>query len=156
MSNFQYIDVDDERFEDAPRALREAYEKLKKAHQADATELVTLRSSVQQKTASDVLEAKGYNPKAAKFLLKDGIDLSDDKAVDAWLAEEGEFFKVEGSPASAQTDDHSDEAQQRARVAEATSVVEPASNDKLQAALAEITPDMTPDQVIAVYQKHGI
>lgn len=159
MSNFQYIDVDDEQFEDAPRALRQAYAALKKAHEADTKELSTLRTQVQTRTASDVLKDKGYNPKAAKFLLKDGVDLSDEKAVDAWLAEEGEFFKVAGeggTPNPEQNVEHEAEAEARGQIADATSHTQTAANDKMQAALAEITNDMTPQQVMAVYAKHGI
>ena len=155
--NFQYIDVDDEQFEDAPRALRQAYDKLRKQHQSDAQELAKLRGTVQTRTASDVLKAKGYNPKAAKFLLKDGVDVNDENAVDTWLAEEGEFFKVSGEdPETAQTADHTAEAEQRAQIADTTSQAEPAGNDKMQAALAEITPEMTGAQVMEVYRKHGI
>ncbi len=156
MSNFQYIDVDDEQFEDAPRALRQAYAALKKAHEAEAKELSTLRTQVQTRTASEVLKDKGYNPKAAKFLLKDGIDLSDEKAVDAWLAEEGEFFKANGGTPTEQSAEHTAEAEARSQIADATSHTQTAANDKMQAALAEITDDMTTSQVLAIYAKHGI
>lgn len=159
MSNFQYIDVDDEQFEDAPRALRQAYAALKKAHEVDTKELSTLRTQVQTRTASEVLKDKGYNPKAAKFLLKDGVDLNDEKAVDAWLAEEGEFFKVAGqesTPGSEQTVEHDAEAEARSQIADATSHTQTAANDRMKAALAEITDNMTTQEVMAVYKKHGI
>lgn len=153
--NFQYIDVDDEQYEDAPRALRQAYEALKKRDQARETELGKLRGTVKQATATDVLKAKGYDPKAAKFLIQSGVDLNDASAVDTWLAEDGEFFKVDAPPAEPAVD-HSEEQQSRSQIAEASSQVQPAAGDKMKAALAEITPDMTTAQVLAVYQKHGI
>lgn len=154
--NFQYLDVNDERYEDAPRALRDAYEKLRKAHQADAQELGKLRGTVRQNTATEVLKAKGYDPKAAKFLIQSGVDLNDENAVDNWLTEDGGFFKVGDAPPAEQAVDHSEEQQARSQIAEASAQVQPAPTEKIKAALAEITPEMTPADVIKVYQKHGI
>ena len=154
--NFQYLDVDDEQFEDAPRALRQAYEKLKKAHQSDAQELASLRGTVKQTTATDVLKAKGYDPRAAKFLIQSGVNLNDSEAVDGWLAEDGAFFKVGDAPPAEHAEDHSAEAQARSQIADASSQTQPAAVDKLQAALAEITPSMTAADVVEVYRKYGI
>ena len=155
--NFQYIDVDDEQFEDAPRALRQAYAALKKRDQQRDAELTKLRGTVQTNTATDVLKGKGYDPRAAKFLLQSGVDINDETAVDAWLAEDGAFFKTGEAPATPEQQvDHSDEQQARSAIQDATSQVQPAGGDKMKLALAEITDDMTPSQVQAVYQKHGI
>lgn len=157
---FQYIDVDDEQFEDAPRALRDAYAKLKKKAQEQDAELSSFRSERTQATAADVLKAKGYDPKAAKFLTQAGIDLSNEGQVDAWLAEDGAFFKVGDAPQSEapaeQTAGHQAEAAARQQLATAQSYVQPAAMDKMKAALSEIGPDATTEEVKAIYKKYGI
>ena len=155
---FQYIDVDSEQFEDAPKALRDAYNKLKKRAQDQDAELGSFRSEKTQATASDVLKAKGYDPKAAKFLIQSGVDLSSESAVDSWLAEDGAFFKV-GDPEATpgQTVDHADEAAARQAInTTAAQVTQAASTDKLKLAISEITPDMDGAAVAAVYAKYGV
>jgi hypothetical protein len=160
MSDVQFIDVDSEDFEDAPRALRDAYKKLKKEFQTATAERDDYKGKWQSKSANDALSSYGFkNPKrVSKDLIADGVDLSDTDAVKAWVGENGDdYAKGEAAPAQAeQTVDHSAEEAERAKIAATSSQAQPAGVDKMQAALAEITSDMTTDQVMEVYRKHGI
>lgn len=160
MSNNWDIDVDHEDYEDAPRELRAAYKALRKQLDSTAKERDDYRSKWQSKAADDALSGYGFkNPKrVTKDLLSDGVDLSDADAVQAWVKENGDdYAKGQANPETpAQTEDHSAEAQARAQMAEASTQVQPAPTDRMAAAIAEITPDMTGEQVIAVYKKHGI
>lgn len=160
MSDIQYIDVDSEDFEDAPRALRDHVKKLQKRLGEVTTERDDYQSKWQSKSATDALA--GYNfrntKRVSKDLLADGVDLSDTDAVKAWVEENGDdYARSTGETAQPeQTTDHNAEAQARSQIADATSQVQPAANDKMQAALAEITPEMDGKQVEEVYRKHGI
>lgn len=159
MSNNWDIDVDHEDYEDAPRALRDAYKQLKKQYQTVTTERDDFKAKWETKSASDALAGFGFrnSKRVSKDLLADGVDLSDEAAVKAWVEENGDdYAKGEAAPAGAEQADHSEEAAARARIQDTASQVQPAGGDKMKAALAEITDDMTPEQVAKVYQKHGI
>lgn len=160
MSDIQYIDVDSEEFEDAPRALRAHVKKLQDRLTQVTTERDDYQSKWQARSATDALAGYGFrNPKrVSKDLLADGIDLSDEAAVKAWVEENGEdYAKGEAAPADAeQKADHSEEAQARAQIQDTASQMQPAGTDKLKAAIAEIPSDATPEQVAEVYKKFGI
>lgn len=160
MSDIQYIDVDHEDFEDAPKALRDHVKKLQKRLGEVTTERDDYRGKWQSKSANDALNGYGFkNPKrVSRDLINDGVDLTDETAVKAWIEENGDDY-AKGAEAPAQPEqnvDHSDEQAAREQLAAASSQVQPAANDKMKAALAEITDDMTTSQVAAVYKKHGI
>ena len=159
MSDIQFIDVDHEDFEDAPRALREAYKQLKKQYTTVAAERDDFRGKWQSKSADDALAGFGFrNPKrVSKDLLADGVDLTDADAVKAWVDSNGDdYAKGEVAAPAEQQDTHADEAEQRRTIQDAASSTTPSASDKLKAALAEITPEMTGEDVKRVYQKHGI
>lgn len=161
MANNWDIDVDDEEFEDAPRALRNAYKALKKQFDTAVTERDDFRSKWQTRTAGDALAEFGFRntKRVTRDLLADGVDISDANAVKAWVGENGDdYAKGEAGPAQTaeQTVDHSEEAAARQQLATAQAGATPANGDRMKAALAEIGPDTTADQVLAIYKKHGI
>lgn len=165
----KHIDLDDEQFEDAPKALRDYAAKLKKALADETARANGLQQTVATHALSSVLGDKGFkNPKAVeKSLLADGIDPLDSSAVETWLTENGDdYAKATGStetPApeqNVQTVETPEQATVRSayeQMSAATSGLRaPADLSKFDAASLEITPDMTPEQVRAVYVKHGI
>lgn len=159
MSGNWDIDVDHEDYEDAPRALRDAYKQLKKQLGTVTTERDDYKGKWQSKSANDALsEFEFKNPKrVSKDLIADGVDLTDTDAVKAWVAENGDdYAKGAGTGSTVQTDETDAEAAARSQIQDAASQVQPAGGDKMKAALAEITDDMTTEQVMGVYRKHGI
>lgn len=161
MSDIQYIDVDSEDFEDAPRALREHVKKLQKQLTTVSQERDDFRGKWQSRSANDALAEFGFrNPKrVSRDMLADGVDTTDPDAVKAWVSENGDDYakgEAAAAPAAEQKEDHSEEAEAREQLNAAAADAQPAPNDRMKAALAEITPDMTSDQVVEVYKKHGI
>ena len=165
----KYIDVDDEQFEDAPKALRDAYKALARQHKEVATEAGQLRQTVASHALGDVLGNAGFkNPKRVEQdILRDGIDATDKTAVQAWLAANADDYakatEVPADPAPVQqTQTPEQQAAQAALAAQYAALqggeqlAAPADMSKWELAKSEITPDMTGDQVIAVYEKHGI
>lgn len=166
----KYIDVDDEQFEDAPKALRDAYKALARQHKEQATELGQVRTTLASKALGDVLGDKGFaNPKRVeKALLADDVDPLDSSAVEAWLTENGnDFAKATAStedpnPVQNQTQTPEQEAAQAALAAQYAALqggdqLNTAGDmSKWDLAQSEITPDMTGAQVAEVYKKHGI
>lgn len=161
MSNNWDIDVDHEDFEDAPRELRAAYKALRKRFDSVTTERDDYRAKWETRAADDALSGFGFrnSKRVTKDLVADGVDLSDTDAVKAWVEENGDDYARETQAPATETGqeaDHSEEQQARGQIAEATSQAQPAQTDALKAALAEITPEMTGDDVIGVYRKHGL
>lgn len=88
---------------DGPADLRKALAKAKKEatdarkeREDMAKQLAELSGKVKGNTLAELLQAKGANPKAAKYALKDDVEATPE-AVDAWLAENGEFFTNKAS-----------------------------------------------------------
>ena len=166
--DIRYIDVDDEQFEDAPKALRDAYKALARQHKEVASEVGQLRQTVASHALGDVLGTAGFkNPKRVEQdILRDGIDATDKNAVQAWLVANGDdYAKAEGTPGEpepvpaqpAPTPEQQAQASafQQMQAAQA-GLHQPADLSKWDLAQSEITPDMNGDQVIAVFKKHGI
>lgn len=161
MSDIQHINVDDDAFEDAPRALREYAKQLKKALEEANTERDTLRSTLQTQALSGVLADKGFkNPKRVeRDLLADNIDPLDTEAVNAWLRDNGDDYAkgAVGTASETRTNDTNPEAAERQRlesVVNESNAAEAAT--RFEQALAEITPDMDGEAVKKVYAKYGI
>lgn len=165
--NITHINLDDEQFEDAPKALRDYAAKVKKAYDAALAEAGQLRTQLASKSLGDVLGNKGFkNPKAVeKSLLADKVDPLDESAVNAWLTENADdFAKADGAPEAPAPEQQAQQtpeqiAQQQAYQQLASvngSLARPADMTKFDLAQAEITEDMTKEQVRAVYLKHGI
>lgn len=166
----KHIDLDDEQYEDAPRALREYAAKLKAALADQTKRADGLATQVASFALGDVLGTAGFkNPKRVEQdILADKIDATDKAAVEKWLAENGDdYAKAEGTPgepAPVQTQDQTPEQQaaqaalaaQYAALQGGAQLSAPADLSKWELAKSEITEDMNGEQVIAVYKKHGI
>lgn len=157
--NVQHINLDDEAFEDAPKALREYAKTLKKALDAKTSEADGFRKQLHSKAVGDVLADKGFkNPKKVEAdLLRDGIDPLDTGAVNAWLTEnESDYAKGTAAPVENPVND--ERSQQLAAIQNATAgAATPNSGawDRAQAEIAAI-PNPTGEQILKVYAKHGV
>lgn len=160
----EHIDLDDEQFEDAPRALREYAAKLKKALDETTKRADGLQRQVASHALGDVLGDKGFkNPKRVeKDLLADGIDPLDKSAVEGWLEEYGDdYAKAEVSTeAPAPTPQANVEPEVQAGYGQLSGIQnqlhQPADMSKLDAAVAELPADATAEQVLAAFAKHGV
>lgn len=152
--DIQHIDIDAPEFDGSPRALRDHVKKLQDAHKALVQERDTYKGQATQAALGDVLA--GYkNPERVKRdLLNDGIDPLNSEGVERWLSENGDdYARGNGGSAPAVPSDDEAAAHQRLQQTELTS---PADMSKIEAAMAEITPDMGGEQIKAVYRKHGL
>ena len=80
-------EVDDNLVKDLRKQLNEAL----KAKKQFEEELGQYRSQLRERTVAEVLQAKGANPKLAKFLPS---DVEGDEAIGAWLEENADVFGV--------------------------------------------------------------
>lgn len=165
----KHIDLDDEQYEDAPRALREYAAKLKAALADQTKRADGLATQVASFALGDVLGTAGFkNPKRVEQdILADKIDATDKAAVEKWLSENGDDYAKAtpaGEPAPVQTEAQTPEQQaaqaalaaQYAALQGGAQLSAPADMSKWELAQSEITPDMNGEQVVAVYQKYGI
>lgn len=153
MTDIQYIDVDAPEFDGSPKALRDHVAKLQEALKATSAERDTYRGQATAAALGDVLAGFKSPKRVERDLLSDGIDPLNREAVEKWLGENGDdYARGEGSPAPAVPSEEA-AAHQRLQQTELTS---PADMSKVDAAMAEITPDMKGEQIQAVYRKHGL
>ena len=151
--DIQHIDIDAPEYDGSPKALRDHVKRLQDAHKAVLAERDTYRGQATAAALGDVLA--GYkNPKRVeRDLLSDSIDPLNREAVEKWLGENGDdYAKGASTPAPAVP---SEEAAAHQRLQQ-TDLTSPADMTKLEAAQAEITPDMNGEAVAAVYRKHGL
>ena len=154
----QHLDLDSDEYYDAPKALRQYAEKLKKALDSTTKELTTVRGQVAAQAIGEVLSGQGFkNPKRVeKDLLADGVDPLDKSAVEGWLAEFGDDY-AKGQVAQPETPSVPDEevaAHQALNLG--AEFRQPADMTKVEAAVAELPTDATPDQVIAHFRAKGL
>lgn len=161
--SIQHIDLDDERFEDAPKALRDYAASLKKALTETAKERDDARGQLASRAVSDVLGDKGFkNPERVKRdLLSDGIDATDKAAVEKWLSENGDdYARAAATPAADPAEQSGiDPAQQKAyeQLSQQGGEMRSAADlSKWELAQSEITKDMRGEDVAAIYAKYGI
>lgn len=153
MTDIQYIDVDAPEFDGSPKALRDHVAKLQEALKATSAERDTYRGQATAAALGDVLAGFKSPKRVERDLLSDGIDPLNREAVEKWLGENGDdYARGEGSPAPAVPSEEA-AAHQRLQQTELTS---PADMSKIEAAMAEITPAMSGEEVKAVYRKHGL
>lgn len=151
--DIQHIDIDSAEFDGSPKALRDHVKRLQEAHKAILQERDTYKGQATQAALGDVLA--GYkNPERVKRdLLSDSIDPLDKQAVEKWLGENGaDYAQGNAAPVPAAASEDAAAHQQLQQ----TNLTNPADMTKVEAALAEITPDMAGDQVKAIYRKHGL
>jgi len=153
MTDIQYIDTESAEFDGTPKALRDHVAKLQEALKATTTERDTYRTQATSSALGDVLAGFKNPERVKRDLLSDGIDPLNREGVEKWLGENGDdYAKGDSGTAPAVTSEDA-AAHQRLQQTELTS---PADMSKVEAAMAEITPDMGGEQIKAVYRKHGL
>jgi hypothetical protein len=70
-----------------PADLRKAYNQLKKELKEKADALEKATSQIAQRNLKDVLAEKGLRPGLARVIAREDVDLTDSKAVEAWLSD---------------------------------------------------------------------
>lgn len=152
----QHIDVDSPEFEDAPRALRDAYKKLQKELGDVAKERDSFRSQAHSQALSSVLSDKGFkNPKRVeRDLLADGIDPLDAVAVESWLTTNGDDYAVGTAtpaedPAQVQQQQNLNAIQNTVNDGESLHGM-----DVLERGQVELPADASPEQVLAYYRQN--
>lgn len=157
--DIQNIDVDADEFLDTPKALRDHVKRLQTALAEANKDRDSLRQTVTANALSDVLSEFKAPSRVKRDLLSDGIDPLNDKAVEKWLAENGDdYAKAAATPPSEPTqEDNQDPAEVAAhQQLHSTELHDAGDMGKLEAALAELTPDASREQVLEVYKKHGL
>ena len=93
MSNYE-LEEDEFEFDsnDVLGQLRKANKAKEKQLKEIQTELENLRKEKRERTISEVLTARGVNPKISKFIPQD-IDLTEE-SLSSWLTEYGDVFGV--------------------------------------------------------------
>lgn len=103
MSNENYWDEDDDDQNEEPDNSGQVSEnnlirKLRRGHNADAKkikelteQLESLSKSQNERVVKEILEKKGVNPKAARLVLKDLDEISEEN-VNTWLEDNAELF----------------------------------------------------------------
>lgn len=153
MTDIQYIDVDAPEFDGSPKPLRDHVAKLQEALKATTTERDTYKGQATAAALGDVLAGFKSPKRVERDLLSDGIDPLNKEAVEKWLGENGDdYARGEGSPAPAV---HSEDAAAHQRLQQ-TELTSPADMTRFDAAKAEITPEMSGEEIQAVYRKHGL
>ena len=143
MSDIQHINVDDEEFEGAPKALRDHVKKLQRALGERDTEVSTLRGQLNSKALSDVLGGFKNPKRVESAILADKVDPLDSEAVKSWLAENSDdYAKADGAQAPAQEPSPADaqqqaQAQQYAALSAGGELTPAAEADKQQKLAAE-------------------
>lgn len=155
--DYQYIDVNDEQWEGTPRELRQALDKAQQKLREATKQVATFEAERATNALSGVLT--GFkNPERVKTaLLGDKVDPLDNEAVTKWLETNGDdYAKAEASPTPVPGEGEENLADDYAAL-QLGGAYQPAGDiGKLEAANAEITPDMDGAAVAEVYRKHGV
>jgi len=105
MSDYNWDDDDNEYEQPSDGGkLRKQLEKALADLKTASSERATMEKELRGLKASRSLEAKGLPAKAARFMEADGVDVTDERAVDAWLDDNNDIFNF-GSKASAPSTD---------------------------------------------------
>lgn len=138
------------------KQVRAAYNALKKQFDEQATALATATGQLAQRSLKDVLAEKGLRPGLARVIAKEDVDLTDPKAVDAWLsdpANQEDFgFSIGAAPAA--EGDPNGDAGGNDEYAATLAAIQGASNgampaDRFAQAEALIKKATTPDEIQA-------
>lgn len=79
--------------------LRKQLEAIQKKLKSAEERAAKAEQSIAVTTVSASLKEKGYKESAAKWAQRDGVDISDAKALDKWLEADGAEFKIPDSEA---------------------------------------------------------
>lgn len=152
----QFIDTNSDEFVDAPKALRDAYDRLKSRYTETAQERDTYKGRAEASALGDVLKGFVKPERVKSALLADGVDPLNSEAVSRWVAENGNDFARGAGSATSTPDADSAEAAAHERFNSGAGLQQPADLSKLDAAIAEAGPNATGAQLAAIYAKHGI
>lgn len=154
--DIQHIDIDGDEFENAPKALRDYAQKLKKKLAETAKERDGFRNQLNESALGDVLT--GFkNPSTVKSaLLAAQVDPLDSEAVSAWIEENGgDYARAEANPNPA-TEQPNPEAG-AFEAFQVSSTYRPSGDlTKLDAVAARLPVDATPEQVDAAIRAAGL
>lgn len=95
MSDFDWDDDNSNSYGDnSGSALRKQLEDALKKSRDSEKRAADLENKLNDFLASRALETRGLPPKAAKFMKADSVDISDEKAVDAWLDDNRDILNL--------------------------------------------------------------
>lgn len=153
--NFAHLNVDDDEFESAPRALRDAYKKLQKAY-GSAEQTITELRDTQTSTALSGVLAGFKNPERVKSaMLSDKIDPLDSEAVQAWLGDNGDdYAKAPDAPAAPATE--TPQVPDYGQLNAPSEMGDPAAYDAQLQAVLNAPKDMSPQELVAYFAAKGI
>ena len=157
--NFQHIDVDSDEFEEAPKALRDHVKKLQKRLNEQSAQVSDLTNKLASRAVADVLADKGFkNPaKVQRDILADQIDPTDKAAVEAWLAENSDDYARAGAQETESAPElNAEDAAAAERMNNLSGTTTAAGLSTWEQVQKLITPEMTGDQLKALYAQHGI
>jgi seryl-tRNA synthetase len=134
-----------------PAQLRKKIKALQKELDAANREKQEALSQLSRLKARDVLrERKVEDPRVIRFMEKDGVDFSDESAIDKWLEENGDLFGYQAGKASPQ-DEQMREGLERMAAAEDKG--EPSTRYKQL--LAEIQNANSKEELDAILQRNA-
>lgn len=160
MTDNTHIDWDDEAFDNVPKALRDLVKKQSKQLEDLAAERDAARTQAAQVAVANVLSSQGFaNPKRVEAaILSDRVDVHDSNALNAWLQANGnDFAKGQSAPVGTppkQEPDVSADAQAYGNLSVPGAVPDD-SGDSVKKVEAQITPDMTSEQIRQLFLEHG-
>lgn len=150
--------------EDDTQLVRDLRNQLKTSNKR-ATEAEARSAAAEGKltehSLTAILSAKGVNPKAARFIVKDGVDASSEAAVTEWLEENSDLFPAQ-APAEANTPEPEaqavdDETIQGYRQMAGTNMLQrPADISRFDEVNRTLPADATPEQIDAAFRAAGI
>lgn len=141
-----------------PKALRDAYEKMKADFEAMKAEAEKLRAEQRKTTIASVLTSKGFNPKIAS-LVPSSVEATEEK-VAAWLEDNADVFKPETSTGGSGGSDgmirdgvsSTDAAPPVDRIGQAAAMALPP--EALRRLEADLDNAKSPDEIEKVLQAH--
>lgn len=105
MSDYNWDDDDNEYSQPSEGSqLRAQLKDFQSKYETEKAQRIAHEKELRGLKASRSLEAKGLPAKAARFMEADGVDVTDERAVDAWLDDNNDIFNF-GSKASAPSTD---------------------------------------------------
>lgn len=153
----QFIDTNSDEFIDAPKALRDAYDRLKSRVTEITKERDTYKGRAESSALGDVLKGFAKPERVKSALLTDGIDPLDTEAVAAWVADNGgDFARSNAAPDPSQSGADNAEAEAHQRLQSNAGLRQPADMSKQEAAFAEITPDMDGAAIRELFKARGL
>lgn len=155
--DIQHIDIDGDDFIDAPKALREYAKKLKAANDQLTQKVTDLNGRVTESALSDVLTGFKNPNRVKRDLIGDKVDPLDKKAVEEWLAANGDDYARGEANSTTESAVDEGEVQAHQQIQNAAGGLRPAADmSKVQAFESEITKEMTGADIIALAAKNGL